>query len=288
MTEKNSQQEKKSQAQAALKNLKARVRESRIVCPLCGAAAHARGLQARPGQGDTATGWQVVYICPSCGLMSRFQALDSALRLAEELRGSAWTAELRGLIVDPQEESTFEIPPKLSHHVAAFLISFLTWIVLIGNLNPVDLLWGAAVSLATAIFSARIAAVPPPHWILSPRRWLAFFALALEFVRQLIVQNVTLSLRVFDPRLPIRPGIVAIPTRLRNDVDLTILGSLMTLTPDTVTMDIALRSPGDTPPDGMQGMIYVHWINVQSTDPQKAYELVSKSLEDKLIHWLRE
>jgi len=76
--------------------------------------------------------------------------------------------------------------------------------------------------------------------------------------------------------MSIRPGIVAVPTRLHSDVQLTLLGSLMSLTPDTVTMDI----------DQERGIIYVHWIDVQTTDPQEARKLISQSLEEKIIGWL--
>ena len=98
----------------------------------------------------------------------------------------------------------------------------------------------------------------------------------VEFVRQIVVQNITLSLRVFSPRLPIRPGIVAVPFRVRGDVNVTLLGSLMTLTPDTVTIDI----------DQAGGIMYMHWIDVQTTDPRQARRLISRDLENRLMRWL--
>lgn len=131
-------------------------------------------------------------------------------------------------------------------------------------------------SLVVARFSYRLVAFGLPTWVTSPRRWIAFFELLAEFVRQLIVQNVTLSLRVLKPKIPIHPGIVAIPTRLRSDIALTVLGSLITLTPDTVTMDIDQRS----------GFIYVHWIDVKTTNPDDARKLISAAFEEKIIRWL--
>jgi multicomponent Na+:H+ antiporter subunit E len=78
------------------------------------------------------------------------------------------------------------------------------------------------------------------------------------------------------PELQIKPGIVAVPTMLRGDINLTLLGSLMSLTPDTVTMDI----------DDQAGMIYVHWIDVQTTNPLEAQKLISEDLEERIIRWL--
>jgi multicomponent Na+:H+ antiporter subunit E len=162
------------------------------------------------------------------------------------------------------------------HFTAAFLVSALTWLVLTGSFNPVDLLWGVAVCLVVARFSYRLAAFGLPRWIGNPRRWLPFLRLLFEFNRQLIVQNLTLSARVLRRNLGIRPGIVAVPTRLRDDVGLTVLGSLMSLTPDTVTLEI----------DGLRGLIYVHWIDVQTSDPEQARRLISADLEQQIIEWL--
>ncbi|RPI92923.1 MAG: hypothetical protein EHM39_13250, partial [Chloroflexi bacterium] len=60
------------------------------------------------------------------------------------------------------------------------------------------------------------------------------------------------------------------------DVALTLLGSLSTLTPDTVTVDI----------DERRGVIYVHWIDVRTTDPEEAYRLISARLEQKIENLL--
>lgn len=63
----------------------------------------------------------------------------------------------------------------------------------------------------------------------------------------------------------------AIPTALRDGVPLTILGSLMTLPSDTVTMDI----------DPDQGLVYVYWIEVRTTDQSEAQRMIAAGLEEK-------
>jgi multicomponent Na+:H+ antiporter subunit E len=162
------------------------------------------------------------------------------------------------------------------HFVGVFVVSFLTWLALIGNFNVSELVWGGAVSLLISRFTYRFLLFDFWGWMADPYRWLQLGKLLVEFNRQIIVQNMTLALRVFRPRLNIRPGIVAVPTKLRSDVQLTLLGSLMSLTPDTVTMDI----------DQERGIIYVHWIDVQTTEPEEARRLISESLEEKIIGWL--
>jgi multicomponent Na+:H+ antiporter subunit E len=267
----------RARAEDVLRNLPPDTLTATPACPLCGAAVPARGLRPRILTSTDQPVWELAFTCPACGLTTAFntQHLDAA-RLGS-LGGSGWAAELRQarwLGEAAGIPQTRTATPR--QFLAVLTISLLTWLVLTGSLAPMDLLWGLAVCLLVARVSYRLVAFDLPRWLLQPRRWLYFFDLLIEFTRQVILQNVSLSLRVLQPRLPIRPGIVAIPVRVRGDVNLTILGSLMTLTPDTVTIDI----------DEARGLMYVHWINVQTTDPHRARRLISRDLEDRLIRWL--
>ena len=236
----------------------------------------ARGLRPRAVAGREPV-WELAFTCPACGLTTAFDATRVTAERLAALGGSGWAAELRQVRWHPPETGlpqAREATP--SHFVAVLVVSFLTWLVLTFSLAPGDLLWGLAVSLVVARFSYRLVAFDLPAWVLQPRRWLYFADLLWEFTRQIIAQNVSLSLRVLRPSLPIRPGIVAVPTRVRGEVNLTLLGSLMSLTPDTVTIDI----------DQARSLVYMHWIDVQTTDPEQARQLISADLEDRLIRWL--
>jgi multicomponent Na+:H+ antiporter subunit E len=263
------------QARSVLKKLRVDAQEATVACPLCGAVVPSRGLRVQ--QKETGDDWQLLFTCPSCGLVTAFSTAHLSMKQLEALQGSSWGREIRHYThSDAAEVLLTEERANTSHLFAVFVISFLTWIVLTGSLNPLDVLWGGVVSFVVARFSYRFVRFNLPRWIFTPRRWLYFADLVLEFTRQIVLQNITLSIRVLRPDLPIKPGIVAIPTKLRDEVALTILGSLMTLTPDTVTLDI----------DQQRGIIYVHWIDVKTTDPQEAYQLIAASLEDKIIRWL--
>jgi multicomponent Na+:H+ antiporter subunit E len=245
---------------------------------LCGDATPTRGLRFRSAERRQHQDWQLVYTCPACGLISAFDARHATEHPPSGLPGSAWTHELRQYHWTSRADWLPQEPAaQPMHFVAALIVSALTWLALTASLNPIDLLWGLAVSLVVARFAYRLSAFGLPRWMRAPRRWLPFLRLLIEFNRQLVVQNIKLSLRVLRPRLNIRPGIVAVPTRLRDDVGLTLLGSLMTLTPDTVTLEI----------DRLRGVIYVHWIDVQTTDPEQARRLISAGLEQQIIDWLQ-
>ncbi len=264
-------------ARAALRALPANTHDATLSCPLCGTAVPARGLRAKPLRGVDQAWWQLVFTCPACGLLTAFDANRLSLEQIEMLRGSPWAAELRQF----QQVARSEMPDyarqgTTQRLIGTFAVTFIAWLLLIGNFNPVEVAWGFLVSLVIARLTYRFAAIDLPGWMFSARRWAALGLLTVEFIRQLVVQNVTLSIRVLRPDLPIRPGIVAIPTDLRGDVELALLGSLVTLTPDTVTMDI----------DQQKGIIYVHWIDVRSTEPSKAQQMISASLERKIADWL--
>ncbi len=186
--------------------------------------------------------------------------------------------ELRGYYAQQTPEEAAHVKEAtINDFIAVFLVSLITWLVLTGSIAIIDLAWGVVMSAVTAGLTYRLVAFNIPKWISSPRRWVAFFSLLLEFVRELIVQNISLSIRVLKPSLPIRPGIVAVPTRLHDEVTLTVLGSLMTLTPDTVTMDI----------DEKNGLIYVHWIDVQASAPEEVREMISADFERRITRWLK-
>lgn len=253
--------------------------KSTLVCPLCGAAVPARGLRPKATLKADDPDWELVFTCPACGLWTTFQVEGLSIEQIEALKGSPWANKLRHFNEFRRREVVpFQRRATRFHLFSVFVISFLTWMALIGNLNPPEIIWGLIVSLIVARLTYQFVAFDLPLWVLRPRKWRFFIELVIEFARQILVQNVTLSIRVLNPRLPIKPGIVAIPTALRDDIQLTILGSLMTLTPDTVTMDI----------DQRRGIIYVHWIDVQTTDPQAAQRLISSSLEEKISRWLNE
>jgi multicomponent Na+:H+ antiporter subunit E len=260
-----------------LQSLPPHIADTLLTCPLCSAVVPARGIRPRPLRGTNNAQWQFVFTCPACGLLSSFNTKHLSREQIQAISGSPWIGELRQLKgLDPIELPGLTSNATPRQLVGTFLLTFLVWMLLIGNFNPVEVLWGAFVSLGIAALTYRFAAIDVPMWTLKPRAWLALVALIIEFVRQIIVQNITLSLRVFRPKMPIRPGIVAVPTSLKSDISLTILGSLMTLTPDTVTLDV----------DQQNGIIYVHWIDVSTTDPIEIQKLLAASLEDKIQRWL--
>jgi len=74
--------------------------------------------------------------------------------------------------------------------------------------------------------------------------------------------------RALHPKMPIKPGIVKIRTKLKTDSGITALANSITLTPGTLTVDVT-----------DDGYLYVHWINVKAEDIEQATSQIARRFE---------
>ena len=70
------------------------------------------------------------------------------------------------------------------------------------------------------------------------RMW-SFIKLTVIFIRELVMSNIAIVKIVLKPKLDMRPGIFALQTDLTKDWQITLLSSLITLTPGTLVIDIS-------------------------------------------------
>lgn len=91
------------------------------------------------------------------------------------------------------------------------------------------------------------------------------------FLVALVKANLDVAWRVISPSLPINPGIVKFKTKLKTDYAKMVLANAITLTPGTLTIDVV----DDT--------FYVHWIDVKTTDPEKAFQEIAEPFEKILL-----
>jgi len=84
------------------------------------------------------------------------------------------------------------------------------------------------------------------------------------FLGALIKSNLDVAFRVLHPKLPIRPGIVKVKTKLTTPLGRLMLANSITLTPGTITVD----TKGED--------FYIHWIAVEEGDlEEKTKKIVS-------------
>ena len=143
--------------------------------------------------------------------------------------------------------------------LSTFLLCFCFWLLLTWSFETQELAAGAVVSLAAALLSARFFIHEKAFWLFNPAKFGALFAYVF----------------VFLGCTDVNPGIVKVPVDLKGDYARAMLANSITLTPGTITMDIA-EQDGKT-------YYYIHWIDVAETDREKAGEIIKGRMEK----WVR-
>ena len=70
-------------------------------------------------------------------------------------------------------------------------------------------------------------------------RFWSFIKLTFIFLKELVLSNVAIVKIVLKPKLDMNPGIFALQTDLTKDWQITLLSSLITLTPGTLVIDVS-------------------------------------------------
>ncbi|WP_332690783.1 Na+/H+ antiporter subunit E [Halalkalibacter lacteus] len=121
------------------------------------------------------------------------------------------------------------------------------WAFLQNSYTGVDFLVGYVIGILILFVLRRFL-----HFDFYFRRIWAIIKLTLLFFKELILANVDVIKIVLSPKLNIQPGIVEVPTQLETEWELTLLASLISLTPGTLSMDFSDDNK----------YIYVHSIHV--------------------------
>lgn len=87
----------------------------------------------------------------------------------------------------------------------------------------------------------------------------AAIKLTLIFLRELILSNIAVIKVVLKPKLDMRPGIFAYETVLTKDWEITILSSLITLTPGTLVVEVSDDNK----------ILYIHAMDIDDVDEAK-------------------
>ena len=84
-------------------------------------------------------------------------------------------------------------------------------------------------------------------------KWLSLIVL---FARELILSALRVAWLAVQPRIVIRPAIVAYPLTVTTDAQITLLANLITLTPGTLSVDVS----------DDRKWLYVHAIDIESKE----------------------
>lgn len=155
---------------------------------------------------------------------------------------------------------------KFKGFIIFLIVVALTWLLLTGTLNKDELFVGGIASILIAIFFYGYSDLYRGIKI-TPKVILLYPFYLIVFLKELIVSNIDVALRVINPALPINPGIVAVKTNLKSPLSRLILANSITLTPGTLTVDVQ----GDT--------LFIHWIDVKGKDVESATREISSKFE---------
>lgn len=154
--------------------------------------------------------------------------------------------------------------------IVVFILSILVWILITMVFSIPSLVVGIVMALLTAIFAGEMLIITERKFRLK-RVWYTLEYL-VKFFWELVKANFHVAYIVIHPLLPIKPGIVKVKTKLKRDSALTMLANSITLTPGTLTVDI----------DVDDQVLYVHWIDVKSTDIEQTTKDVGGRFEKLL------
>jgi len=120
---------------------------------------------------------------------------------------------------------------RLIRKTIAFLI---IWLFVVGQLTPYVLLLGLLSSLAVAWVDLQRS---PPR--ARPFPWIRLFLYVPWLIIQVVKSGLHVTRLILHPKLPIEPQIIRYKPRLQDPAGLVLLGNSITLTPGTITAEIA-------------------------------------------------
>ena len=145
---------------------------------------------------------------------------------------------------------------------AALLV---VWLLLNNTVAPGQVVLGAVLAWAIPLLTGRLAGGHP-----RVRKPLAIARLALVVLQDIVLSNVEVARRVLGPESAIRPGWLTVPLDLADPHAITVLAGIITMTPGTLTADIA--------PDGSH--LVVHAFHV--TDAEATVAAIKRRYEAPL------
>lgn len=154
------------------------------------------------------------------------------------------------------------------------IIFFILWMVLTGTLRWDELATGAIVSVILAIFTFHIFTTEGLA-NLSPKKVICGIIYFFPYlIWQMIKANIDVAYRVIHPKRPIKPGIVKVKTKMKSNLAKTIVANSITLTPGTFTLDVK------------DDEMYIHWIDVKTTNIEDASKMIPGVFEKCLMKFM--
>lgn len=147
-----------------------------------------------------------------------------------------------------------------------WLTLFIIWLIANATFATESAIAGLIISAFIALLFASFARVYSViRW--SPLVIYYYLLYLIVFFIELVKANFSVMRLVFSPRIDIKPAIIEIKTQLKSPIGRLALANTITLTPGTLVVDIKDDS------------LFIHWINISTTDPVEATEAIAGRFE---------
>lgn len=153
--------------------------------------------------------------------------------------------------------------------ISLWVLLFVLWLILNASARSPILVSGALLaSVISWVFVRR-----SPVWLgirLSPRAAYHFLAYTAVFLIEMVKANINVMRYVYSRRIDIHPGIVKIDMRLKSPIGRLALANSIALTPGSLVLDL------------QDDVMFIHWLDVQTTDREQATEMIAGPFEKHL------
>lgn len=168
-----------------------------------------------------------------------------------------------------KEGKSYTFWEKVKDFLFLFVLLCLIWLALTSPVRIEELIIGIIISfILSLVLFKDYKALGLPNF--SIKRLVFFIIYSFILFWEIIKANFDVAYRIIHPKMPIKPGIVIIKTRLKSNIGKLALANSITLTPGTFTLDI------------VDDRLLIHWINVKSTDIEKDTKIIGEKFEKYL------
>ncbi len=160
--------------------------------------------------------------------------------------------------------------------LSTFIFCLLFWMLLVWSVAPRELILGVIIAAVVSGFSSRFLIHNRAFYLYNPVRLaVLIFYCVIIFLWEIIKANVSMAGIVLSRNMKdFKPGIIRVPAGEKPTCayGLAMVSNCITLTPGTITMDVAEDDEG-------KNYYYIHWIDVAETDRDKAGEAIKGTME---------
>lgn len=156
--------------------------------------------------------------------------------------------------------------------VALFVWALGVWVLATWTLTASQLWFGVGIAAAVGVGCVPLGSVAPPWRFLAPKRILWAGVLLGSVAWKIVRANCSLAWRVWSPSLPLRSGMVIVPTSAHSEGALTAVGLITSTIVDNQLVDV----------DRTGHKLQYHAVWIHSEDPEVNRRTINGPVEDLL------